>query len=67
MTREADVTLARANRQALDLLRTACAMLGTVDIRQRREALRLLGRVDETLVAGLELYEAALPPRRRKR
>lgn len=54
MSRRADVTLARANRQALDLLRAAHRSLlyGRSDA-----ALYLLRRVEATLAAGAELYE----------
>lgn len=54
MSGRADATLARANRQALELLRAAQHARSAG---REAAALYLLGRVDATLAAGFEQYE----------
>lgn len=55
MSGRADATLARANRQALELLRAAQRSL--VVGQAAEAAVYLLTRVEATLVAGIEQYE----------
>jgi len=57
MTKLADVTLARSIRQSLELLRAARRALEPVDAPEADHVDYLLIRVDDTLGAGLELYE----------
>lgn len=59
MSKRADVTLARANRQALDLLRAA---LRSADHGRNTAATYLLRRVEATLVAGIDQYERRPAP-----